>query len=66
MKWAGMYLIGFVILMGGVLGALWQMGILASIGATWTVIGIVILVGLGVMAAVSNSGNKETVEIDRK
>ena len=66
MKWAGMYLIGFVILIGGVMGALWKMGILASIGTTWTVIGVVILIGLGVMTAVSNSGTKENIEIDRK
>ena len=35
MKWAGMYLVGFVVLMGGVLAALWKLGILESIGTTW-------------------------------
>jgi len=39
---------------------------LASIGMTWTVIGVVILTGLGIMIAVSNSGTKENIEIDRK
>jgi hypothetical protein len=66
MKWAGMYLIGFVILVGGLLGALWKMGVLASIGTTWTMIGIVVLLGLGIMISVSNSGTKENIEIDRK
>ncbi len=66
MKWAGMYLVGFIILIGGVLAALWQMGILASIGTTWTVIGVVIAIGLGIMIAVSNSGTKENIQIDRK
>jgi len=66
MKWAGMYLIGFVILIGGLLGALWQLGILASIGTTWTVIGVVILIGFGIMISVSNSGTKENIQIDRK
>jgi hypothetical protein len=66
MKWAGMYLVGFIILIGGVLAALWQLGILASIGTTWTVIGVVIALGLGIMIAVSNSGTKENIQIDRK
>jgi hypothetical protein len=66
MKWAGMYLVGFIILIGGILAALWQLGILQSIGTTWTAIGIVIVVGLGIMFSVSNSGAKENIEIDRK
>jgi len=65
MKWAGMYFGGFVVLIGGVLAALWKLGILADIGATWTVIGIVIAVGIGIMFAVSNSGTKENIRIDR-
>jgi hypothetical protein len=65
MKWAGMYLVGFVVLLGGVLAALWKLGVLASIGTAWTVIGVVILIGLGVMLAVGHSGSKESVEIKR-
>jgi hypothetical protein len=61
-----MYLVGFLILLGGVLAALWKLGILASIGTTWTVIGVVIAVGVGIMVAVSNSGAKENIEIQRK
>jgi hypothetical protein len=66
MKWAGMYLVGFIILIGGVLAALWKLGILDRIGSTWTIIGVVIVVGLGVMLSVANSGNKENIQIDRK
>jgi len=65
-KWAGLYLVGFVVLIGGVLAALWQMGVLQSVGTTGTVIGLVIAIGLGIMFAVSNSGTKENIEIDRK
>lgn len=65
MKWAGMYLVGFVVLVGGLLAALWKLGILADIGTTWTVIGVVIMLGFGIMIAVSNSGTKENIEIDR-
>ena len=66
MKWASMYLVGFVILLGGLLAALWKLGILESIGTTWTLIGIVIALGLGIMFSVANSGTKENIEIDRK
>jgi hypothetical protein len=61
-----MYLVGFLIVLGGIVAALWKLGILASIGTTWTVIGLAIAVGLGIMVAVSNSGAKENIEINRK
>jgi hypothetical protein len=66
MKWAGMYLVGFVVLIGGLLAALWKLGILQSIGTTWTLIGVAILLGIGIMISVSHSGKKENIEIDRK
>jgi hypothetical protein len=66
MKFAGMYFVGFVILIGGILAALWKLGILARIGTTWTLIGLAILLGLGIMIAVANSGAKENIQIDRK
>jgi len=66
MKWAGMYLVGFVVLIGGLLAALWKLGILASIGTTWTLIGVAIAIGFGIMISVSNSGSKENIEIERK
>ena len=66
MKWTGIYLVGFVILIGGILAALWKMGILASIGVAWTLIGVVIAIGIGIMLAVSSSGRKDNIEINRK
>jgi 4-hydroxybenzoate polyprenyltransferase len=63
MKWAGMYLVGFVILIGGLLAALWKLGILATIGTTWTIIGVVVILGLGIMLAVANSGRKDNIQI---
>ncbi|MGK2858930.1 MAG: hypothetical protein ACSLFQ_17160 [Thermoanaerobaculia bacterium] len=65
MKWTGLYLLGYVVLIGGILAALWKMGILANVGTTWTVISVVILIGFGIMIAVANSGSKQNVEIDR-
>lgn len=65
MKWTGMYLFGYIVFICGVLAALWKLGILDRIGTTWTVIGVVIAIGVGIMAAVSSSGKKESIEINR-
>ena len=66
MKWAGMYLVGFVLLVGGVLAALWQMGLLTGISMTWWLIGGAIILGIGIMFSVAHSGTKENVQIVRK
>lgn len=65
MKWTGMYLLGYTILVGGVVAALWKIGVLESIGTFWTSVGLVIAVGLGIMVAVANSGAKENIHIDK-
>ena len=66
MKWAGMFFVGFVILIGGFFAALWKMGVLQNIETTWIVISVAILIGLGIMVSVANSGTKENIQIDRK
>ena len=66
MKWTGAYLVGYVILIIGLLAAFWKLGVLASIGAIWTLIGVVIAIGIGIMLAVSGGGSKKNIEIDRK
>jgi hypothetical protein len=65
MKWMGIYLIGYLLLIGGVLLALWKTGVLASIGPVWTGIGLLIAIGLGIMIAVTSSGEKKTIEVDK-
>lgn len=65
MKWTGLYLLGFVIVLGAILAALSRTGVLASIGTFWTGIGIALAIGLGIMIAVANSGAKENIQIDR-
>lgn len=65
MKWTGLYLAGYVIVVLGILAALWKTGVLANIGTTWTVIGLVIAIGLGIMIAVANGGSKSNIQIDR-
>jgi hypothetical protein len=65
MKWVQLYLLGYVIMIGGIIAALWKMGVLARVGAGWTAIGLLIALGLGVMIAVSGSGTKQSIEVDR-
>jgi hypothetical protein len=55
-----------VVLVGGLLAALWKLGVLENIGTTWSLIGVAILLGFGIMISVSNSGTKENIQIDRK
>jgi hypothetical protein len=66
MKWMGIYLMGYVILVAGIVAALWKAGVLERLGTTWTAIGLVIAVGFGIMIAVTSSGEKKIVEVDEK
>ena len=63
MKWVNMYLIGYLIFLAGVVAALWKSGILDRIGGTWTLIGLVIAAGLGIMVAVSSAGGRGDINI---
>lgn len=53
MRFIHLYLIGYFVLAIGALLALWQSGVLARMGATWTAIAAVIALGLGIMLAVT-------------
>jgi hypothetical protein len=66
MKWAAMYFVGFVLLIGGVLAALWKLGILENVETTWIVIGVMIVAGIGIMISIANSGTRQNIEIDRE
>lgn len=66
MKWTAIFLIGYLIFIAGILAALWKLGILADVGIAWTLIGVVVAIGIGIMLAVSNSGSKDNIEINRK
>ena len=63
MKSVGVYLCGYFLLIGGVLLALWKSGVLHMVGTAWTLIGLVIALGLGVMIA---AGSSRSIEIDRR
>lgn len=65
MKWLQIYLVGYAILVMGMLAALSKLGVLDRIGTEWTLIGVVIAIGVGIMIAVTGSGDKKTIEIDK-
>jgi hypothetical protein len=65
MKWANLYFLGYVVLLAGIVAALWKVGALARVGAGWTAIGIVIAVGIGIMVSVASSGHKESIQIEK-
>ena len=53
MRFVHLYLVGYFILIGGALAALWYGGVLQQISAAWVAIALVIAAGLGVMLAIS-------------
>jgi hypothetical protein len=65
MKWTGLYLPGYILLVVAALLTLWKTGVLATISSFWLGVGLLAAIGLGIMIAVANSGKKETIEVDR-
>lgn len=65
MKWANLYFFGYVVLLAGIVAALWKTGVLERVGTGWTVIGIVIAVGLGIMVSAANGVNKDSIHIEK-
>ena len=65
MKWVNMYFLGYVILLAGIVAALWKIGVIERVGAGWTAIGIVIAVGIGIMVSVATNDRKETIQIQK-
>jgi hypothetical protein len=62
MRFINMYLIGYFILLGGALAALWYGGVLRHVSPVWVVIGLVIATGLGIMLSVSGGKPEITRE----
>jgi hypothetical protein len=54
MKFIHLYLIGYFVLVIGAGLALWQAGLLQRISAIWLVIAALIVIGLGVVLAVTS------------
>ena len=65
MKLSGVFFGGFVLVIVGIVAALWKAKLIDRIGWGWTGIGILILLGVGVMLS-ALGGGRRTIEIDRK
>ena len=66
MRFIHLFLLGYVVLLVGVVLALWQSGILRRIDPIWIAIAAIIAVGLGIMAAVSSGKPTITEEVRNK
>jgi hypothetical protein len=53
MRFIHLYLIGYFVLVLGAGLALWQAGVLARMSGIWILISAIIVIGLGIMLAVS-------------
>ena len=54
MRFIHFYLIGYFALVAGAAVALWQAGVLARVSAIWLVLSATIVIGLGILLAVSS------------
>jgi hypothetical protein len=54
MRFIHLYLIGYFVLILGAGLALWQAGVLQRISAIWLLISAIIVVGLGILLAVTS------------
>jgi hypothetical protein len=54
MRFVHLYLIGYFILVIGAGLALWQAGLLHRISAIWAFIGALVVIGLGIVLAVTS------------
>jgi hypothetical protein len=54
MKFIHLFLIGYGVLVVGIVLALWQAGILHHVSPIWIAIGVIVAVGVGIMMAVSS------------
>ena len=55
MSFIRLYIVGYFVLIGGALLALWQADILGRIPMAWIAIGLIIAIGLGIMLAVTST-----------
>lgn len=63
MKFIHLFLIGYCVLVVGVVLALWQTGVLSHVAPIWIGIGALIAVGVGIMMSVSSGKPTVTEEI---
>ena len=65
MRFIHLFLIGYFTLVVGVGLALWQTGVLNHVAPIWIGIGLLVAVGVGIMASVSSGKPTITEEIQK-
>jgi hypothetical protein len=55
MSFMRVYIVGYFVLIGGALLALWKADILSRIPLAWIAIALIVAVGLGIMLAVTST-----------
>lgn len=63
MRFINLFLAGYVVLIIGVVLALWQTGVLNRVAPIWIAVGVLVACGGGIMMAVSSG--KPNVEVQR-
>jgi hypothetical protein len=63
MRFIHLYLVGYVIVVLGLVLALWQTGVLSHIAPVWIGSGILVAIGLGIMLSVSSGKPTVTKEV---
>lgn len=54
MKFIHLFLVGYLVLVVGIVLALWQTGVLARVSPIWIAIGGIVAIGVGIVTAVSS------------
>ena len=65
MRFIHLFLLGYFVLVAGVVLALWQMGVLARVAPVWIGVGVLVALGLGIMMSVSSGKPTITEETER-
>jgi hypothetical protein len=49
-----LFLVGYFVLVLGIAVGLWQAGVLSRVAPIWIVVGLLVAIGIGIMASVSS------------
>jgi hypothetical protein len=65
MRFIHLFLVGYFVLVLGVVLGLWQTGVLSRIAPIWIGVGLLIAVGIGIMMSVASGKPDITKEVER-
>ena len=65
MRFIHLFLVGYFVLVLGVVLGLWQTGVLSHIAPIWIGVGVLVAVGIGIMMSVATGKPDITKEVER-